>query len=34
MIKISLPGFLHIKLHLYADMDADSARDALKNYPI
>ena len=34
VIKIFLPGFLHIKPHLYADMDADSDRDALKNYPI
>ena len=34
MIKIFLPGLLHLYADLYADMDADSDRDALKNYLI
>ena len=34
MIKVFLPGLLHLYADLYADMDADSDRDALKNYLI
>ena len=34
VIKVFLPGLLHLYADLYADMDADSDRDALKNYLI
>ena len=30
MIKIFLPGLLHLYADLYADTDVDSDRDALK----